>query len=137
MSYVIPHAKVENARMVLDPNDYWCKEGVTYEGCLQTGAMIAGWFGDYLAGDAGFTPYPKDEGVLAFLNHAYAHGGGCYKMEGGEVGEDLTYKYPGDPLLQPTFRVYQDDGPELVMWQHAMCAFRDNPQDDWYVTRMD
>lgn len=70
------------------------------------------------------------------LNDNYAHGGGYSEIKGFTFNkENLTLKYPGDPLLQCLARSKLHDE-QLFFFDHALLVIL-QPSGEWAVTRVD
>jgi len=93
------------------------------------GGYIPAWFMEYCVEEG-------DRPIVEYMGEMYRFG--MHEMTGGTVDGDLIYQYPGDPQLHPAFHLKaKHNGAEMVCYQHAIFAFRDKPEDEWYVTRMD
>jgi len=62
---------------------------------------------------------------------------GLFEMEGGEILDDGTFKYPEDPDLHPVATILR--GTEVIhIYPYAIVAILDlNANNDTFITRMD
>jgi len=115
----------------VDPQDQW--ENITPQSLLEAGGFIPQWLLEY-AETVNFCKEPPT--LQEFMDKTY--GFGLHRMTGGEVKKNLTYTYPEDPPMHPLFYFKCNHSEaEFVMWKHAICAMRQNKEDEWFVTRMD
>jgi hypothetical protein len=67
--------------------------------------------------------------------------GDLYEMAQGArqstIHDDLTMTFPGDPTFYPLVHIKGEEGVEMVQWESGIVAFRDKPEDKWFLTRMD
>jgi len=113
----------------INPSNYSDWDGVPLNKLLGLGGLVTNWFTDYCYDEL-------DTPIVEYMRDVYKFG--LYEMTGGTVDGDLIYQYPEDPQLHPAFHLKaKHNGAEMVCYQHAIFAFRDKPEDEWYVTRMD
>jgi hypothetical protein len=113
----------------INPTDYSDWDQVPLNKLIGLGGLVTGWFTDYCYDEV-------DKPIVEHMGLMY--GFGMYEMTGGTIDEDLIHHFPGDPQLHPAFHLKaKHNGAEMVCYQHAIFAFRDKPEDEWYVTRMD
>jgi hypothetical protein len=127
------YKKIENDlfTVVIDPTDHWPK--LKPADMFDTlGPYIKEWLIMYTQ------PHEADDHTTLQEHMAECYRFGLHPMTGGTVGEDLIYQYPEDPPLYPILQwVDTRTGAEFVFYQHAICAMRQAPEDEWFITRMD
>lgn len=103
---------------------------------------------------SGFDPSKKDEilqslGLIpTFINNRNVpdygfktafekeYSFGIHEIEGGNVDENGTFSYPGDPKLQP-LAVYRSSKESCYQYLYGIIAIVNNSTGDTFVTRMD
>ena len=115
--------------MTIDPNSNF--NGVPEERLMAACGLIPAWLATYSCKETRASNNLKDH-----LDKEYTFG--MFPMEGGKVNDNLSYSFPEDPDLHPLmhYKNHETEA-EFIMFQHAMCAVRQTPNDEWFVTRMD
>jgi hypothetical protein len=58
-----------------------------------------------------------------------------FPLKGGAIDEEDVYQYPDDPPLNPVAKISSESGIDVLIYQYAIIAFRDEAMT--YITRMD
>jgi len=114
----------ENAAFIVDPTDSFAS--VSMNQCIETCGILPHW---------ALHALHQSAEIGEFMEGCY--GFPIYEMEGGEVEQDGTYTYPGDPKLPPIMVLYNGEK-EILIYQYAIVAWRDRTLGaPAFVTRMD
>jgi len=121
----IPNYPVE---LTIDPHNMW--PDLHPMQILQSCGFLPKWF-------VGHKP---PETIKDHMERSY--GFGAFPMQLGlgksRISDDGIHTYPGDPPLYPHIIMKNTEtNAEMIQWESGIVAFRDNPSDEWFLTRMD
>lgn len=122
---------------VIDPNDAYTDHSA--EEVIAACGFIPGWVAQYFTALAQSKQNGDelDMSIKEFVSFCY--GFPVFRSDDTVITENLIHQYPGDPNLNPYLYMTtkEEGGPIMVQYPHAMVAFRQSPDDEWYCTRMD
>lgn len=107
--------------ITLDPNDKFPKTNPSH--LIEAMGILPLWID------------PADERPMREQFNA-KYNFGIHEMKGGKIGEDGSYKYPGDPILHPIAKATLRDE-TIYFYQYAMVGIVNTKTSDTFMTRMD